>query len=131
MELKDHIGVRRAAQRKLEHELGISPKEIPLDDLRFMTRIHYKAQSDPTWGEHEIDYIFIIKRDVSVNPNPNEVKSYRYITKEELTEFLAGAEANGISVTPWFKLIVQNFLYKWWDQLDALGDDEKATLYRM
>eukprot|EP00042_Codosiga_hollandica_P033686 m.227781 g.227781 ORF g.227781 m.227781 type:complete len:104 (-) comp54245_c0_seq5:356-667(-) len=91
MELKDHIGVRRAAQRKLEHELGISPKEIPLDDLRFMTRIHYKAQSDPTWGEHEIDYIFIIKRDVTVNPNPNEVKSYRYITKEELAEFLAGA----------------------------------------
>lgn len=46
-------GVRRAAQRKLNHELGISAEQVPLDDFRFLTRIHYKAPSDGKWGEHE------------------------------------------------------------------------------
>jgi isopentenyl-diphosphate delta-isomerase type 1 len=46
-------GVRRAAQRKLNHELGIKAKQVPLDGLEFLTRIHYKAPSDGKWGEHE------------------------------------------------------------------------------
>ena len=46
-------GVRRAAQRKLEHELGIAAAQVPLDRFDFLTRIHYKAPSDGKWGEHE------------------------------------------------------------------------------
>lgn len=46
-------GVRRAAQRKLKHELGIQAKQVPLDAFEFLTRIHYKAPSDGKWGEHE------------------------------------------------------------------------------
>ena len=46
-------GVRRAAQRKLDQELGIKAKQVPLDKFRFLTRIHYKAPSDGKWGEHE------------------------------------------------------------------------------
>lgn len=46
-------GVRRAAQRKLNHELGIKAKQVPLDRFEFLTRIHYKAPSDGKWGEHE------------------------------------------------------------------------------
>jgi isopentenyl-diphosphate delta-isomerase len=48
-----NIGVRRAAQRKLEHELGIKPEKVPIDDFVFLTRIHYLAPSDGLWGEHE------------------------------------------------------------------------------
>lgn len=48
-----NIGARRAAQRKLEHELGIKPEKVPLDDFVFLTRIHYLAPSDGLWGEHE------------------------------------------------------------------------------
>lgn len=52
--LEDSVaGVKRAAQRKLEHELGIDPKQVPFDDFHFLTRIHYKAPSDGKWGEHE------------------------------------------------------------------------------
>lgn len=47
------MGVRRAAQRKLDHELGIQPAQVPIDDFHFLTRIHYKAPSDGKWGEHE------------------------------------------------------------------------------
>lgn len=52
--LPDSIeGVKRAAQRKLDHELGIKKEQVPLDQFRFLTRIHYKAPSNGQWGEHE------------------------------------------------------------------------------
>lgn len=50
---EDQIGARRAAQRKLDHELGIKAEQIPLDKFVFLTRIHYLAPSDGLWGEHE------------------------------------------------------------------------------
>lgn len=46
-------GVRRAAQRKLDQELGIPSAQVPIDDFRFLTRIHYVSPSDGKWGEHE------------------------------------------------------------------------------
>lgn len=46
-------GAKRAAQRKLEHELGIKKEQVPIEKFRFLTRIHYKAPSDGKWGEHE------------------------------------------------------------------------------
>lgn len=46
-------GVRRAAVRKLDHELGIKAEQVPIDDFKFLTRIHYKSPSDGKWGEHE------------------------------------------------------------------------------
>jgi len=33
-----------------------------------------------------VDYIFIIKADVDLNINPNEVMSYKYVTKDELKQ---------------------------------------------
>lgn len=50
-------GVKRAAQRKLEHELGIKKEQVPLDKFQFLTRIHYKAPSDGKWGEHESEFL--------------------------------------------------------------------------
>ena len=53
LEAANQIGVKRAAQRKLFQELGIAPEEVPLEAFTFLTRMHYKAASDPVWGEHE------------------------------------------------------------------------------
>ena len=50
---KDQLGVRIAASRKLEHELGIPPSQTPVDEFQYLTRIHYLAPSDGMWGEHE------------------------------------------------------------------------------
>ena len=47
------LGVRRAAQRKLHHELGIKNAQVPLDGFVYITRIHYLAPSSGIWGEHE------------------------------------------------------------------------------
>jgi isopentenyl-diphosphate delta-isomerase len=49
-------GVKNAARRKLDHELGINPAQVPFEDFHFLTRIHYKAPSDGKWGEHESEH---------------------------------------------------------------------------
>lgn len=53
VEEKGQMGVRRAAARKLDHELGIPVDNSPPDAFTFLTRIHYLAPSDGLWGEHE------------------------------------------------------------------------------
>lgn len=50
---KDQLGVRVAASRKLDHELGIPQSQTPVDKFQYLTRIHYLAPSDGMWGEHE------------------------------------------------------------------------------
>lgn len=88
MEDKDAIGVKRAAQRRLHLELGIDPLQVTLSDMKFMTRFLYKAPSNGVWGEHEIDYALVVHKDVTINPDPNEVKSYHYLSKDNLLSFL-------------------------------------------
>ena len=50
---EDQLGVKVAASRKLEHELGIPQIQTPVDQFQYLTRIHYLAPSDGMWGEHE------------------------------------------------------------------------------
>jgi len=113
-EEKDQRGVKVAASRKLEHELGIPQLQSPIDKFQYITKIHYLAPSDGLWGEHEVDYILFLTADVTVNPNLNEIRDYKYVSKEEL-QALFNDPSN--SFTPWFKLIARDFLFGWWDEL--------------
>nr|QWY12643.1 isopentenyl-diphosphate delta-isomerase I [Pistacia terebinthus subsp. palaestina] len=121
---EDALGVRNAAQRKLLDELGIVAEDVPVDQFTPLGRILYKAPSDGKWGEHELDYLLFIVRDVKVNPNPDEVADIKYVNREQLKELLRKADAGeeGLKLSPWFRLVVDNFLFKWWDHL------EKGTL---
>nr|WBU15642.1 isopentenyl-diphosphate delta-isomerase [Elsholtzia bodinieri] len=118
------LGVRNAAQRKLLDELGIPAEDVPVDQFTPLGRMLYKAPSDGKWGEHELDYLLFIVRDVSVHPNPDEVADVKYVNREELKELLRKADAGeeGLKLSPWFRLVVDNFLFKWWDHV------EKGTL---
>ncbi|PHH86686.1 hypothetical protein CDD83_9884 [Cordyceps sp. RAO-2017] len=109
-------GAKRAAQRKLGHELGIKKEQVPIDQFRFLTRIHYKAASDDKWGEHEIDYVFFIKAKVDLEVNANEVQATRYVGPDEARKMMADPS---LIFTPWFKLFGQSMLFEWWDHLDA------------
>ncbi|XP_059901859.1 isopentenyl-diphosphate Delta-isomerase 1 [Gadus macrocephalus] len=120
MEEKDAIGVRNAAQRRLQAELGIPIEQVTPEEMTYLTRIHYKAQSDGVWGEHEIDYILFLQKDVDLSPDPNEIQSHCYVTKEELKDMLEKAKRNELAITPWFLLIAETFLFKWWDNLQNL-----------
>lgn len=71
-------GVKNAAVRKLKHELGIEAEELPLDKFQFITRLHYWAADVVThgpeapFGEHEIDYILLIKANVKRKEKPRK-----------------------------------------------------------
>eukprot|EP00899_Mesostigma_viride_P024804 jgi/Mesvir1/5508/Mv15549-RA.1 len=114
-------GVRVAAQRKLLDELGIEAGDAPVADFVFLTRILYRAPCDDKWGEHEVDYILFLQRDnVTTRPNPDEVESVRYVSRDQLKELVEAADRGqgGVTLSPWFRLIVDNFLYGWWDKLE-------------
>ncbi|KAE9451192.1 hypothetical protein C3L33_16913, partial [Rhododendron williamsianum] len=114
------LGVRNAAQRKLLDELGIPAEDVPVDQFTPLGRMLYKAPSDGKWGEHELDYLLFIVRDVNVHPNPDEVADIKYVNREELKELLRKADAGegGLKLSPWFRLVVDNFLFKWWDHVE-------------
>lgn len=126
-------GAKVAAQRKLDHELGIAFSDVPLENFDYLTRIHYKSASgteDSKWGEHEIDYILILKttNDIALNPNWNEVKDFKWVTADKLREMF---EDPSLVFTPWFKLICQSFLFKWWDNLSNLAPFQDDTIHRL
>nr|QEY10175.1 isopentenyl diphosphate isomerase 2 [Scutellaria barbata] len=124
------LGVRNAAQRKLLDELGIPAEDVPVDQFVPLGRMLYKAPSDGKWGEHELDYLLFIVRDVSVHPNPDEVQDVKYVNRDELKELLRKADAGegGLKLSPWFRLVVDNFLFKWWDHVEKGTIKEAADM---
>ncbi|PSR98105.1 Isopentenyl-diphosphate Delta-isomerase [Actinidia chinensis var. chinensis] len=130
------LGVRNAAQRKLLDELGIPAEDVPADQFTPLGRILYKAPSDGKWGEHELDYLLFIVRDVNVHPNPDEVADIKYVDRHQLKELLSKVDAGeeGLKLSPWFRLVVDNFLFKWWDHVEKGTLQEAAdmkTIYKL
>lgn len=162
------LGVRRAAQRKLFHELGIPNAQVPLDGFVYLTRIHYLAPSSGIWGEHESKSWICIadmargltnmtSRSSRLHPLHNGRRDARRQPERDLRHVLGletRARGNvrrrgcvhlphhsltaylqlswltllrcltGNSFTPWFRLIAESFLYKWWDELLKLSTSE-------
>ncbi|PSN47596.1 Isopentenyl-diphosphate Delta-isomerase 1 [Blattella germanica] len=127
-EERDAMGVRRAAMRRLHYELGIPQDQAHPDNLQYLTRIHYYDAGDGQWGEHEIDYVLVLHTDVTLQPNPDEVSKVWYVARQDLDDVLNTQSA---PLTPWFRLIAQNHLRIWWDnlhRLDAFKDHK--TIHR-
>jgi len=121
-------GVKLAAIRKLEQELGIAPESVDINDFHFITKMRYSARMNAEWIEREIDHILMIQADVEVNPNPNEVSSIKWVNAEELEEMLVDSDSNNI-IAPWFRCIAARLMNEdWWsaignkDACEALQD---------
>jgi len=129
-------GVIVAARRKLEQELGITPDQVPTESFTFLTRVHYQAPCNEMWGEHEIDYILICRpeKEVVVKPNPNEVAEAKWFDVEEMKAFMeenADADKGTELVSPWYRIIHDMFLYKWWTAIDDLESvKDPDTIHR-
>jgi isopentenyl-diphosphate delta-isomerase len=81
------IGIRRAAIRKLHHELGIV--SLNIDQLHLVGRFLYRAKSDEKWGENELDYALIVRNfDNSIVPNADEVADVRFVDRRRLDEMI-------------------------------------------
>ncbi len=105
----------------------VTPEECPIDSMTYLTRIIYSANSNGIWGENEIDYILFLRSNLTLNPNWNEVKSVKYINRDELELFVRKAKEDGSGVTPWFDLIASSLLPKWWDKLNDLEEFKNHT----
>lgn len=114
---KDALGIRHAAQRRLQIELGIPPEQARPEEMQWLTRIHYMDKGNGIFGEHEIDYIIFLQKDVDLDLNPEEVSEVLYVKRKDLRSFLEDLKA---PITPWFSLIVKNQLELWWDNLHQL-----------
>ena len=112
-------GAKVAAKRKMEQELGIEPDEIKLEQFNYVTKMVYKARANEKWVEHEIDYIFVLKCDLDINPNKIEIEETKYVNLEELEALF---DDKTVKIGPWFRLIKENFLNDIWKALDNLGE---------
>ena len=130
-EEEDIKGAKKAAVRKLTQELGIPPDEIQAEKLNFITKMHYKARADQKWIEHEVDYIFVLKKDVNINPNPNEIQKTRYVDEDELDELFNKSITDDVKIGPWFRLIRDNFLSGIWANLDNLENIKDNEIHHM
>jgi len=139
-----HMGVKHAAVRKLGHELGIPAKQLDPKRFKFITRVHYWAADvrtyGPTapWGEHEIDHLLLYQLKagevLTIKPEPSEVESYMWMEQPELKRALNGDSRELRDWSPWFRIIAERFLYKWWADLTAALTTDKyvdtATIHR-
>lgn len=102
--------------------------ELLLSDFLYLTRIHYHAVNG-IWGEHEIDYVLFIQKDnVTLDPNPDEISEIRWVSKSEIKDFVKNIDS---PLSPWFKLILENKLLSWWDNLNTLDKmQDHVTIHR-
>ena len=102
-------------------EIGVPAQDCPLDQIQFISRILYYADSDERWAEHELDYILFLKstkEKITLEANPEEVQNVMYLKKSDLTDFVQ--DMGSEKLTPWFKLMCDSMLPKWWESLDDL-----------
>ena len=119
------MGVKRAAIRKLKQELGIKQEQLPISDFNFITKMVYSSRMNEEWIEREIDHILIIKADVDVNFNENEVSEIKWVNQEELEEMLVAEVHGDGEIAPWFRCIASRLMTEeWWD---AVGDSDKLS----
>ena len=119
MEENDALGVKVAAIRKLDQELGIAPDSIDINDFHFITKMRYSARMNADWIEREIDHILMIQADVELDPNPNEVSAVKWVSAEELDAMLVDEDSDDV-IAPWFRCIAARLMNEdWWN---AIGD---------
>lgn len=111
-------GTAEAAARRVREELGVEA------DLRSLFSFLYEARYDATWGEHELDHVFIGRLEGELAPDPAEIEDWRLVGAEALRTSLAVAPdacaprpGSPRPYTPWFRLSAARVL----DEARALG----------
>lgn len=128
------IGVKRAAIRKMEDELGITG--VKEEEIVWLTRVHYCAQSDGKWGEHEVDHLMFLQKEVDVKLNPHEVSEIKWVSPDQLRAEFAVAATEPEHLTPWFQMISEQLLFGWWEngalekvlKAGGLGEEEAKKI---
>ena len=135
LDLEDAMGVKRAAVRKLEQELGIDPAQVSTDDMVYMTKMRYSARMNQEWIERELDHIIVMCADVEINPNPNEVANTLWVDHDKMEAMLLEERAADQAIAPWFRCIAARIMQpSWWSAFndkDALADLSDERIHDM
>ena len=135
LELENAMGVKRAAVRKLEQELGIDPAQVSTDDMVYMTKMRYSARMNEEWIERELDHIILMCADVEINPNPNEVANTLWVDHDKMEAMLLEERAADQAIAPWFRCIAARIMKpSWWSAFndkDALVDLSDERIHDM
>ena len=92
--------IELAAQRRLDEELGFTC------EVEFIFKFQYMAQFG-TWGEHEMDHVFLGYHNGSIHPNPTEIDDFTFAEMDELS---IDMEANVNKYTPWLRICFRRLL---------------------
>tara|TARA_B100000900_G_scaffold66190_1_gene51375 strand:+ start:25766 stop:27580 length:1815 start_codon:yes stop_codon:yes gene_type:complete len=118
---KDAMGVKRAAIRKLNQELGIPENQVPIEDFYFITKMMYSSRMNAEWIEREIDHVLMIQADVDVAINQNEVSEVKWVDQSQLEDMLVAEVQGDGEIAPWFRCIASRLMNEeWWS---AAGDE--------
>jgi isopentenyl-diphosphate delta-isomerase len=82
-----------AANRRLSEEMGMTADLLP--SFSFI----YKAELGNGLTEHEFDHVFVGTTDLLPVINPSEVKSYRWVSEEQIQKEINSAPEH---FTAWF-----------------------------
>ncbi len=124
-------GVKEAARRKLDQELGI-PRSVT-DNWVFnhIGRFEYKCRWDEEWVEHEIDHVMIVKADCEVDFNRNEIQAIDWLDNAGLKGMMARqGRWKSQLIAPWFEAIVEHFLNGGDADIDAVINDACTDIIR-
>lgn len=124
-------GVKEAARRKLDQELGIPRSITDTWVFNHIGRFEYKCRWDDEWVEHEIDHVMIVKADCEVDINRNEIQAIDWLDSSELKQMMArGGRWKSQLIAPWFEAIVANFLKDGDADIDEVINNARTDIIR-
>lgn len=99
------------------------------------------SPSDPQWGEHErkptlwsgpllVDHLYVVSKDVHVEPNPEEVEEVRWMEAVEVDSALRETPER---YSPWFRAVARDLLLppvNMWGKLARGGSVPKRVNLR-
>jgi isopentenyl-diphosphate delta-isomerase len=118
-EIKENIGIKKAAVRRVKFELGINTH---VKDFILNEKILYRADSDNVFEEYELDYILIGKITLEKIDlfNKDEVSDVDLVNEKELNGII---KENKINITPWFQLILNKRMSDIYKLADLIGSN--------
>ncbi|HYC27920.1 MAG TPA: NUDIX domain-containing protein, partial [Chitinophagaceae bacterium] len=95
--------VEAAAHRRLQEEMGFSTVLIKIFNFT------YRAEFDNGLTEHEYDHVFLGFYNGAIEPDPEEVEDYRYLSMDDVRGAILHDPA---TFTAWFHIAIP-LLEKW------------------
>ena len=114
-------GVIHASKRKMFQELGIPMEVSESWDYHHIGRFEYSCRWDDEWIEHEIDHVLIVRANVELSINKNEIKETKWLNHKQILEMLGGEnEWSNMIIAPWFRMIWKHFISPHYPNMDDL-----------